>query len=138
MVEGDSFRLRQCLINLCDNGIKFSKDEGGEVRLSIKMHDTMFPPLAGQNNSLVLGAENTEGATGGGESGKEEKQMSVVQPCWQFDVTDNGMGIPLDKQNVLFKPFSQVSSHYARRHGGTGMSVLPYILGHFWYGIGLF
>jgi len=29
-------------------------------------------------------------------------------------------GIPLDKQGVLFKPFSQVSSHYARRHGGTG------------------
>jgi hypothetical protein len=36
-------------------------------------------------------------------------------------------GIPLDKQGVLFKPFSQVSSHYARRHGGTGFFLKFYL-----------
>jgi signal transduction histidine kinase/ActR/RegA family two-component response regulator len=32
---GDSFRLRQCLTNLCDNAIKFSKDVGGEVVVKV-------------------------------------------------------------------------------------------------------
>jgi signal transduction histidine kinase len=38
---GDSFRLRQALVNLCDNGIKFSKEEGGEVtvRIDCKQED---------------------------------------------------------------------------------------------------
>jgi len=38
-------------------------------------------------------------------------------------VSDNGCGVAPDKKDLLFKPFSQVSSHYARRHGGTGLAL---------------
>ncbi|EKX38412.1 hypothetical protein GUITHDRAFT_77188, partial [Guillardia theta CCMP2712] len=34
---GDSFRIRQCLINICDNAVKFAKDEGGQVVLRIEL-----------------------------------------------------------------------------------------------------
>jgi len=50
VLVGDSFRLRQCLINLCDNGIKFSRDEGGQVRLRIELVETKFP----RNNNSGL------------------------------------------------------------------------------------
>lgn len=121
MVVGDGFRLRQCLINLCDNGIKFAKDQGGQVRLRIRLERLLFPPVQGQDDTYMLRGEGNKVASGGDGAAKVAVSTSTL--CWQFDVVDNGIGIPMDKQNVLFKPFVQVSSHYARRHGGTGLGL---------------
>ena len=71
---GDSFRLRQCLINLCDNAVKFCRDEGGQVILSVRL--------------------------------QEEAPADSAFVC--LEVWDNGEGIPLEQQDLLFKPFSQV------------------------------
>lgn len=81
--KGDPTRLRQILINLLGNAIKFT--EQGEVSLQIG-------PLE-QGDSLL------------------------------FSVHDTGIGIPEEKQALLFLPFSQIDDSNTRRFGGTGLGL---------------
>ena len=89
---GDVTRLRQILINLIGNAIKFTPT--GFVAVSAEP---------------VPSAETTGG---------EGRQMEV-----QFTVRDNGIGIPADKLDRLFKSFSQVDSSTTRQYGGTGLGL---------------
>ena len=85
-ISSDSVRLRQILINLIGNAVKFTP-AGGEVRVSYRAQFT------------------------GGNTGR------LV-----FRVSDSGPGIPLDRRQNLFQPFSQVGAG-ARSHGGTGLGL---------------
>jgi signal transduction histidine kinase/ActR/RegA family two-component response regulator len=86
-VLGDATRLRQILINLVANAVKFT--ERGEV---------------------VVTAEPMEGG--------------VNDELWvRFIVRDTGIGIPADRMDRLFQPFSQVDASTTRRYGGTGLGL---------------
>ncbi|NCD69921.1 hybrid sensor histidine kinase/response regulator [Mucilaginibacter agri] len=85
-IEGDSQRLRQVLINLIGNAMKFTTK--GEVFLDVKKR----------------GDDNT-----------------YFDLC--FSIRDTGIGIPADKLDKLFKPFSQVDSSTTRKYGGTGLGL---------------
>jgi CheY-like chemotaxis protein len=95
-VVGDVTRLRQILINLINNAVKFT--EKGEVVVSVT-------------------ADGAAQGSSGAERG--EKQTCSLH----FNVRDTGIGIPRERQDRLFRSFSQVDSSMTRRYGGTGLGL---------------
>ena len=97
-IVGDVTRLRQVLLNLLTNAVKFT--EAGEVVVSV---------------SRAPSAD----ADGGPLSGEEQTQRCDLV----FSVRDTGIGIPRERMDRLFKPFSQVDASMTRRYGGTGLGL---------------
>ncbi|MDX8525783.1 GAF domain-containing protein [Mesorhizobium sp. MSK_1335] len=96
-IIADSSRLRQVLINLLNNAVKFT--ERGEIVLSV----VAVPSAAANAGSQADG----------------ERNMCTLQ----FAVRDTGIGIPRDRMDRLFKSFSQVDASTTRRYGGTGLGL---------------
>jgi PAS domain S-box-containing protein len=86
MAQGDSNRLRQIVVNLVGNAIKFT--DHGEVALKVRVD-----------------------AEEGGDR------------IFHFVVSDTGVGIPPEKQKLIFEPFSQADSSTTRKYGGTGLGL---------------
>ena len=91
----DNNRLQQILKNLLSNAIKFT--EKGEVNMEIK----------------VVGREKRFGIE------TLDKSHSVLS----FAVKDTGIGIPADKQNIIFEAFQQADGTTSRKYGGTGLGL---------------
>lgn len=106
---GDSNRLRQILINLLGNAIKFT--EAGEVVVLV----TAKPVVPTSQDSPIKASEQVVGD--GIEGGEGVYEI-------QFSVRDTGIGIPGDRMHRLFKPFSQVDTFMSRRYGGTGLGLV--------------
>lgn len=91
---GDAGRLRQVLLNLVGNAIKFTKQGRVDVRVE---------PLARVE-----------------VRGEHEPTGDIVL---QFAVTDTGIGIPPDGQERIFQAFEQEDSSTTRQYGGTGLGL---------------
>jgi len=85
-VVGDPVRLRQVILNLTGNAIKFT--EKGEVVLRVELESL-------QADGMSL----------------------------HFSVSDTGIGIPPEKQTIIFEPFAQADTSTTRRYGGTGLGL---------------
>ena len=96
---GDVTRLRQVMVNLVSNAVKFT--ERGEVTVNISR-------------------EGAKAAIGGHEAGKT---LTAPPTTLHVSVRDTGLGIPTDKQDRLFKSFSQVDTSTTRHFGGTGLGL---------------
>ncbi len=103
-LRADSSRLRQILINLPGNAIKFT--ETGEVVIGVTVVDPPQPPL--------LRGEETGNPLEGGEN-------TCVKI--RFTVKDTGIGIPPEARQKLFRSFSQVDASHTRKYGGTGLGL---------------
>jgi PAS domain S-box-containing protein len=83
---GDPERLRQVLINLVGNAIKFT--DRGEITVQV-----------------------------------QARQLTQETAELHFRVQDNGIGIPNDKQHMIFDAFTQADSSTTRKYGGTGLGL---------------
>jgi len=86
-IVGDMHRLKQILMNLLGNALKFT--ESGSVKLFL--------------SSI-------------------QKSGEIHQ--FHFTISDTGPGIPKEKMNRLFQPFSQIDSSITRQFGGTGLGLV--------------
>ena len=94
---GDAGRLRQIVVNLVGNAIKFT--QRGEVVLNVSTTENAVSP------------NNLDGA--------------IVAPTLvlHFHVRDTGIGIAPEKQTVIFEAFEQADTSTTRRYGGTGLGL---------------
>ena len=86
MLKGDPTRIKQVLVNLAGNGLKFTSR--GSVTISV--------------------------ARCAGRAGRDS---------FRFEVRDTGIGIPAEKQKLLFEAFSQLDSSTTRLYGGSGLGL---------------
>ncbi len=103
--DGDALRIRQILLNLISNAIKFTGQ--GEVRVRVFRAD--LDPEARHLNNVP---DNATGNVWNAES-------HLV--C--FEVADTGPGIPSHALERIFEPFEQEDTSTTRRHGGTGLGL---------------
>jgi len=83
---GDPGRLRQVLLNLGSNAIKFTRN--GEVSIELRL------------------------------DGSDAQSTTI-----RCEVCDTGVGIPADRVESLFEPFSQIDASTTRHYGGTGLGL---------------
>ena len=86
ILRGDPGRLREILVNLGSNAVKFT--EKGEIAIHVRM-------MKADENAVKL--------------------------C--FSVKDTGIGIPDDRKEILFTPFTQADGSTRRKYGGTGLGL---------------
>ena len=86
LLRGDPTRLKQILVNLVGNGIKFTRRGG----VTVLIHHRVA---------------------------KERRDR------FRFEVRDTGIGIPADKQGILFNAFSQMDASTTREYGGSGLGL---------------
>ncbi len=82
-LNGDPTRLRQILLNLVGNAVKFTRRGEVEIRVSVK---------------------------------EPEQELFI-------SIMDTGIGIPADKQQLIFDSFTQADSLTTRKYGGTGLGL---------------
>jgi len=86
LLRGDPGRLRQILVNLGCNAVKFT--EKGEIVIRVRLES------------------------------EDERNVTIC-----FSVSDTGIGIPANRRDILFSPFTQVDGSTTRQYGGTGLGL---------------
>jgi two-component system, sensor histidine kinase and response regulator len=123
-IRTDPTRLRQILVNLVGNAVKFTQRGGVTVRVELKdegggMRDE------GEDEG---GRMKDEVGTVPGDDDKKDIHPSSLIPhpsslILRFSVSDTGIGIPADKLGQIFQPFVQADASLTRRYGGSGLGL---------------
>lgn len=104
---GDAVRLKQILINLANNAIKFTNE--GEVQIAIETIDPLSHDFE-QNRKFIPEWINPA-------------QLDPSQRILKFEVIDTGIGITEADQETLFSEFAQLENPLVRQFEGTGLGL---------------
>ncbi|MBF0567272.1 MAG: response regulator [Nitrospirae bacterium] len=96
-IRGDPGRLRQVIVNLINNSVKFTHE--GQILVEVKP----APDALARDDNERLAAKSPH--------------------YLHFSVSDTGIGIPEDKLDMIFDSFSQVDDSMTRKYGGTGLGL---------------
>jgi len=95
LINTDSKRLQQVLRNLLSNAFKFTDE--GRVDLSIRTVASGWSP--------------------------SNVKLNSAEQVIAFAVTDTGIGVPQDRQRLIFEAFQQADGGTSRKYGGTGLGL---------------
>ena len=127
-IEDKPFSIRECLGNTLNILLPIANNKG--LALDLVVSEDVPERLLGDKTRLSQVLTNLAGnAVKFTEKGKVELRAELTgsRPAGRleliFTVTDTGIGIPDNKQDLLFKNFSQVDDSHARSYGGTGLGL---------------
>jgi PAS domain S-box-containing protein len=95
---GDEVRVRQILVNLLANAVKFTEPRDGEA------------------GRIIVSA-------GAATTASPEAHLAGPGPWIYLRVEDSGRGIPANRLQAVFEPFVQADMTLTRPHGGTGLGL---------------
>jgi len=105
-LKGDPGRIRQILMNLIGNAIKFTSQ--GEVVVEIERREIDRDPP--QSNGMKASASH-------------HTALPASQVSLHFSIRDTGIGLTKEERERLFQAFSQADSSTTRKYGGTGLGL---------------
>ena len=108
-IQIDEHRVKQILLNLLSNSIKFT--DKGQITLDIKLID---------QETFIQSFETTKQPI---LQDINEKQQNNLIKYLKFSITDSGCGIKTKDYSLLFKSFSQVEQLTTKLKQGTGLGL---------------
>jgi two-component system sensor histidine kinase BarA len=104
-LHADPVRLRQILINLVGNAVKFTPEHGRVKMSAVSTEMSLHDPEADGNDGFGAAL------------------MLAPEPAIEFRISDTGIGIPPDQVDKIFDAFYQVDGSSTREYGGAGLGL---------------
>lgn len=120
-IKGDPVRIKQIMVNLVNNAIKFTR-EGGRVTIDVKhMENNSCEDKYGNHKSICSHELQVEQAShyNTDDSGSVNHQDMTL--C--IEVTDTGVGIKPESLEAIFDAYDQANKSTHRLYGGTGLGL---------------